>query len=98
MELIVRGPVPVFVSVTVCAALVVLSNWLPKLRLVGASPTTGVGFAPVPLSAMFCGLVLSPSVRTSVAVSAAATDGLNVTLTVQEAPAAMLAPQPLVAT
>jgi hypothetical protein len=47
---------------------------------------------------MFCGLVLSPSVRTSVAVSAAATDGLNVTLTVQEAPAAMLAPQPLVAT
>src|SRR5229473_3639644 len=98
MELIVRGPVPVFVSVTVCAALVVFSGWLAKLRLVGASPTAGVGFAPVPVSAMFCGLVLSPSVRTSVAVSAAATDGLNVTLTVQEAPAAMLAPQPLVAT
>src|SRR5260370_644646 len=98
MELIVRGPVPVFVSVTVCAALVVFSSWLPKVRLVGASPTSGVGFAPVPVSAMFCGLVLSPSVRTSVAVSAAATDGLNVTLTMKEAPAAMLAPQPLVAT
>jgi hypothetical protein len=26
MELIVRGPVPVFVSVTVCAALVVFNN------------------------------------------------------------------------
>src|SRR5260370_24077594 len=95
MEVIVRGPVPVFVSVTVCAALVVFSSWLAKVRLVGASTTAGAGFAPVPVSAMFCGLVLSPSVRTSVAVSAAATDGLHVTLTVQEAPAAMLAPQPL---
>src|SRR5216683_1067867 len=89
------GGVVVPVSDTVCAALVVFSGWLAKLRLVGASPTAGVGFAPVPVSAMFCGLVLSPSVRTSVAVSAAATDGLNVTLTVQEAPAAMLVPQPL---
>src|SRR5260370_37518722 len=67
MEMIVRGPVPVFVRVTVRAALVVFSAWLPKVRVVGASITAGAGFAPIPLSAMFCGLVLSPSVRTSVA-------------------------------
>jgi hypothetical protein len=83
MELIVRGPVPVFVSVTVCAALVVLSSWLPKLRLVGANPTAGVGFAPIPVSAMFCGLVLSLSVSCNVAVSLPTTVGLKVTLTVQ---------------
>jgi hypothetical protein len=53
MEMIVRGPVPVFVSVTVCAALVVFSSWLLKVRVVGASVTAGAGFAPVPLSAMF---------------------------------------------
>src|SRR5258707_8197695 len=62
MEMIVRGPVPVLVSVTVCAGLVVFSGWLPKVRLVGASPTAGAGFAPVPVSAMFCGLVLALSV------------------------------------
>src|ERR1700682_3615270 len=65
MEMIVRGPVPVLVSVSVCAALVVFNVWLPKVRFVGASITAGVGIAPVPLSAMFCGLVLAPSGRTS---------------------------------
>jgi hypothetical protein len=83
MEMIVRGPVPVFVSVTVCAALVVLTNWLPKVSVVGASPTAGTGFAPVPVREIFCGLVLSLSVNRNVAVSAPATVGLNVTLTVQ---------------
>jgi hypothetical protein len=83
MELIVRGPVPVFVSVTVSGALVVFSAWLPKVRLVGASVTAGVGIAPVPLSAMFCELVLALSVSCNVAVSAPPTVGLNVTLTVQ---------------
>jgi len=81
--LIVKLPVPVFVSVTVCAGLVVLSSWLLKVRVVGASITAGVGFAPVPVSAMFCGLVLSLSVSRNVAVSAPTTVGLNVTLTVQ---------------
>jgi hypothetical protein len=83
MELIVKGPLPVFVSVTVFAALVVFTNWLPKGRGVGASPTTGdPAAAPVPLREMDCGLVLSPSVSSSVAVSAPTTDGVNVTLTV----------------
>ena len=92
MEMIVRGPVPVFVSVTVCGALGVFSNWLPKVRVVGASPTAGVGFAPVPLNPKFCGLELSLSVSCNVAVSLPTIVGLNVTLTVQVllAPVGML--------
>jgi len=47
---------------------------------------------------MFCGLVLSPSVRTSVAGLGPTTDGLNVTLTVQVlvAPKGILPPHVLV--
>ena len=98
MVLIVRGPVPVSVSVTICAVLVVFSCWLPKARLVGASPTAGAGFAPVPVSEMFWGLVLSLSVSRNVAVSAPTTVGVNVTLTVQvlAAPKGMLPLQELV--
>jgi len=46
---IVRAAVPVFVSVTVFAALVVLSNWPPKLKLVGANPTPGTAGDPDPV-------------------------------------------------
>ena len=49
MELIVNALVPVLVNVTVCAALVVVSNWPPKLRLVGESPTPGAEAEPEPL-------------------------------------------------
>jgi hypothetical protein len=47
--LIVKEPEPVFVSVTVFAALVVVSNWPPKLKLVGANPTPGTPAAPAPV-------------------------------------------------
>src|SRR5437870_862116 len=79
-ELIVKAAAPVFVSVTVIGALVVASSWLPKSRPVGANPTPGE-FEPVPLRLTFCGLFKSSSVKTSVAASAAATDGVKVTLT-----------------
>src|SRR5271157_4488534 len=49
IELIVNAPVPVFVSVTVFALLVVVSNCPPNGRLVGASPTPGTAVVPVPL-------------------------------------------------
>src|SRR5436853_129804 len=68
------------VSVTVIGVLVVASSWLPKSRPVGANPTPGE-FEPVPLRLTFCGLFKSSSVKTSVAASAAATDGVKVTLT-----------------
>jgi hypothetical protein len=48
---IVRGPVPEFVTVVVCAALVVPIAWLPNVRLLGVRVTAGVGAAPLPLSA-----------------------------------------------
>ena len=50
-------------------------------------------FDPVPLRATFCGLLGSLSVNTRVADSAAFTDGVKVTPTVQVVPAAMLLPQ-----
>src|SRR5437588_824150 len=80
-ELIVKAAVPVFVSVTVIAVLVVASSWLPKSRLVGANPTPGAEFEPVPPRLMFCGLFTSSPVITSVTASVAATDGVKVTLT-----------------
>src|SRR5579864_4664087 len=42
MLLIVSGPVPVLLKVTVCAVLVLLTPTFPKFRLVGDRPTTGV--------------------------------------------------------
>src|SRR6266850_1074992 len=48
-ELIVNALVPVLVRVTVFAVLVVVSNWPPKLRLVGANPTPGAAADPVPV-------------------------------------------------
>jgi hypothetical protein len=59
------------------------------------NPKSGGVFEPLPVRGKVCGLVLSPSVRTRLAVSAPTIDGLKVTLTVQEAPAAMLAPHVL---
>ena len=50
-------------------------------------------FDPVPESGTLCGLLGSLSVNTRVADSAAFTDGVNVTLTVQVPAAAMVAPQ-----
>jgi hypothetical protein len=41
MLVMVKAATPLFVSVTVCAALVVPTIWLLKVRLVGASTTSG---------------------------------------------------------
>lgn len=49
MVLIVKGLEPVLVSVTVFAALVVVSSWPLKVRLVGANPTPGAPADPVPV-------------------------------------------------
>src|SRR5437588_152731 len=85
-ELIVKAAVPVFVSVTVIGALVVVSSWLPKSRLVGANPTPGP--VPFPLSATVCGLPAALSPSDSVPVRAPKAVGVKVTLMVQFPPAA----------
>src|SRR5437763_6200496 len=56
-EVIVKAAVPVLVSVAVTGALVVMSSWLPKPRLVGANPTAGA--VPPPMST--CGGLLAAS-------------------------------------
>jgi hypothetical protein len=57
MLLIVRAALPLLVSVTGCTALVVLTSWFPKLKLVGLRLTAGAdAVVPEPLNATDCGL------------------------------------------
>jgi hypothetical protein len=51
MLLIVSAPVPVFVSVVVCATVVAPTCWVPKARLVGLRVTAGAAAVPIPLRA-----------------------------------------------
>lgn len=89
MDEIVTGEAPVFLSVTLCAALGGPSFCVGKVRLAGVSDTLAV--APVPLSAIVCcgGLALS-EIKT-LAVREPAAVGWNVTEIVQLAPAANVA-------
>ena len=91
--LIVSDAVPVFDSVTVCAALVVFSAWLAKVKEVGDIPAIGVAdAAPVPFrAAVSVGLTGSELLTVSDAVRAPVAVGLNVMMIVQLAPAARLA-------
>ena len=88
MLLMLKAAVPVLVSVTVCAALVVPTFWFPKLTLVGLRLTLGAGVTPVPLSAALCGLFVALSVKVRLALRLPLALGVNVTLIVHEAFAA----------
>jgi hypothetical protein len=96
IELIVKGPRPALVSITGIAALVVVSIWPPKGTLVGFNPIPGAVAEPVPVrfTVNTCVLDCPPFVTTAVitrlADSAAATEGVNVTLIVHVSPAARL--------
>ena len=93
---ILIGVAPVLDKVTVCAALVLPTVWLPNPRLVGVTVTAAVE-VPMPFSATvsvgFTGselrMVSDPDREPTAA-------GLNVTLIEQLAPAARLAPHVLV--
>jgi hypothetical protein len=78
--------VPAFVSVTLCAALAVPTGLAANTRF--AADKLTIGAAPVPASATVCGLPGALSMIFKVPDSAAATDGVNLTLTMQEAPGA----------
>ena len=56
---------PVFVTVTVCVPLVVLTIWSPKVMAVGTRLTVGTAW-PLPESSTVCGLFAELSVMTSV--------------------------------
>ena len=71
-----------------------LTDWFPKVRLVGER-LTPVGAVPVPERLTVWGLPLALSVMLSEAVRLPLAVGLKVTLTVQLAPAATELPQVL---
>jgi len=64
MPVMLRVAVPVLVSVTVWAELVVPTAWLPKATLLGLRPTAGRA-APVPVRLTLCGLPGALSVTVS---------------------------------
>ena len=85
---------PVLFRVTVCAALVVPTAWLLKVRLVGERLTTVA--VPVPLRLTVCGLPLALSAIFSEAPRLPLAEGVKVTLMVQLPAAATELPQVLV--
>ena len=94
MEVIVTATVPVFLSVTICASLVVPTMVLGKAIDAGVKVTVGVAAAtPVPVRATVCGVPVALSATERLAVSAPTASGLNSTETVQEAAAASVVPQ-----
>jgi hypothetical protein len=92
IEVIFNARLPVFFRVIISGELVVVTSCPPKFKLVGVTTETGAFAVPVPVSVANCGLLGSTSVKTSFADSADATEGVNVTLTAHDAPAARLAP------
>lgn len=84
--LMVRAALPLLVSVTVWAALVVFVTWLAKVKLVGLSVTPGA--TPEPLRATVCGLPGALDATETLALSLPLTVGVKVTLMVQVDPAA----------
>jgi hypothetical protein len=83
---------PLFFRVTGWPVLVVVTSCPGNVKFAGVRTATGAVAEPVPVRVTDCGLLTSTSVKTSLADSAPATEGLNVTSTVQEAPAATLPP------
>src|SRR5215472_658935 len=88
------GALPVLLNITACAPLVVPTVWLAKVRLVGDRLTAGAEMdPPVPVRPTVCGLPLALSLTVRVPVRVPVALGVNVTLIVQDAPAATDVPQ-----
>jgi hypothetical protein len=82
------------VSVTLCAALLLVKSWPAKLRLAGVTLATGNVVTPLPERLTFWGLLGSLSEIESVAASAlAGVEGVNLTLIVQDEPPGRVVPQ-----
>jgi len=80
-EIVISAPL-LFVTVTLFTALGLAIPSLPKASVAAERVTC---CTPVPVRATVCGLLVALSVMFSVAVSASRVEGVNVTLTVQEA-------------
>lgn len=88
--------VPVFCSVTTCAALDVPTVVLPKVRLDGETVATGTGaLTPLPLRGTVCGDPAALSTKVNAPDRAPMAVGVNVMLMLQLKVAAKVAPQVL---
>ena len=85
----VNGAPPLFVSVIVCAALVVPTGWLANVRLAGDRLTAEA--VPMPVKLTACGLPIASSLIVIAPRRMSVVVGLNVTLIAQPAPAARVA-------
>jgi hypothetical protein len=93
MLVMLRVAVPVFLRVTLWAALVVPTAWLVKVRLVADKLTAGaLAAVPVPVRLIVCGLPDALSVMVTVPVRVPVAVGLKVTLILQFPPAATEVP------
>jgi hypothetical protein len=92
MLVIVNVAVPVFVSITFCAGLVVPTNCVAKVRLVGFKVTAGEDPpSPTPVRVVDSGLSGALSVTVTFAFSVPVIDGVKVTVMPQVACGATLA-------
>src|ERR1700757_2651110 len=80
----VRDVVPELVSVIDCAALLVPTFVVPKVRLEGESET--LPLVPLPIRLTSCGLLRSLSLMVSVPPLTDPDEGVNVSVTVQLPP------------
>lgn len=94
---IVSGVLWRLVSVTLTGALVLPTATVPKFNALADKVTDEFELLPVPLRVTVCGLFPALSVKVSVPVAAPVAVGVNVTPTLQPAPAATLVPQVLLA-
>lgn len=94
MLVMLKAAVPLLVSVTGCAALVVPSACVPNVRLVADKLTAGA--VPVPVRLIDCGLLAALSVIVTMPVLVPVAAGSKVTLIVQLAPPATELPHVLV--
>src|ERR1700756_2166187 len=84
IAVMVSGPVPVLVRVTICGELWVLMTCTGKVRLVGDKLTAGA--TPVPVRLTICGVLGALSLTSSVAVRVPVAVGVKVMLIVQDPP------------
>jgi len=96
-EVTKSATLPLFVSVTVCGVpLVVPTGWLANVIDAGDNVAAGAPPTAVPVRLTDCGELPALSVMVMNAARVPFVVGLNVTLMVQPAPTAMVAPQLLV--
>ncbi len=91
IEVMLNAALPVLLSVTLWALLLVPTFWVPKLSDVGL--TLAAGAVPVPLNETLCGLPAASSVIVTEPMRVPVAVGVKLTLMVQLAPAAIDVPQ-----